>query len=222
MPTPNGTLNAWHLEVSFFNIPIVGRFCNQILGLLFDVLVRFIRLLFPLGKRDANVIVHFLVLHSDKEVASPSKIADMVRTANALLLPSKIKLQLGEVLHDSHAPSCAQKPSCNLRGWLHDLWRTGSYYDAKIGPLRTSFFSRSLCVVVVESFNDKFTGCGLGPFTDYLQITAKHQHCLAHEVLHKLGLMHVRDRQNIMHPACNGRVLTARQSWFARLSSFVN
>lgn len=218
----NGTLNVWPLEVSFFNIPIIGRLCNQILGLLYDVLVRFFRLLFPLGKRDANVIVHFLVLHNVNESASLTKITEIVKSANTLLLPSNIQLQLGEVVYDSQAPDYAKKPSCNLFGWLHDLWRTGGYYDRKIGFKRTTFFSRSLCVVVVESFNDKFTGCGLGPFTDYLQITVRHHHCLAHEVLHKLGLMHVGDRQNIMHPACNGRALTARQSWFARLSSFLN
>lgn len=219
-----GTSNVWLLDVNFFSIPIVGRLCNQFLGLMYDVFVRFYRLLTWFIKRKKKVVVvHFLIVNNKLQQTDKSIFSSLIAEANHTLSHgSVIQLELGELVFASNIRSSAEKPFCNFKGWLHDLWRTGSYYDAQMYTMRKGFQKRSLCAVVVEDFGDGFTGCGLGPFTDYLQITWNHRKCLPHEVMHKLGLLHVKDKQNLMHPMCNGNKLSAFQSWFASQSSFVN
>lgn len=221
----NGTSNVWLLDVSLFRIPIVGRLCNQILGLMYDVVVRLFRLLtwFFLKRREKVVLVHFLIVNDKLHATDKSIFSSLVAEANQMLSHgSDIQLDFGEVVYASNSRSGAAKPFCNFKGWLHDLWRAGAYYDQQMKTMRKGFRKRSLCVVVVEDFGDGFTGCGLGPFTDYLQITWNHRKCLAHEVMHKLGLLHVKDKRNLMHPKCNGNELSSFQSWFASQSSFVN
>ncbi len=97
----NGTSNVWLLDVSLFRIPIVGRLCNQILGLLYDVVVRFFRLLtwFLKRKEKVVVLVHFLIVNYKLHATDKSIFSSLVAEANQMLSHgSDIQLDFGEVI----------------------------------------------------------------------------------------------------------------------------
>ncbi|MFM1932624.1 MAG: hypothetical protein RL226_1927 [Bacteroidota bacterium] len=202
---------------SFFNLPYIGRFFNQLIGLLYDGVSR-LKNYFNQGH--GYIHVDILVLSQRYSAIEIERF--ITQTSNELQEVMDVQVVKGTLTIDHSAPFRARRPSCNLKGWWADLGKTGVYYDRKAAPYRKSWRQRRLLLVVVDDFADGFTGCALGPFTDYLHVTTLNSTLLRHELMHKCGLMHRKQQTNLMHPKCQGTDLTKFQRHMARSSSFIH
>jgi hypothetical protein len=110
--------------------------------------------------------------------------------------------------------------------WQEDLGAAGAYFrraSARSVAGMLIGYGSPVTVFIVQAISGK-GGCSLGPLTDYVTQeagTVRRNRLMAHEVAHACGLLHSKDKPNLMYPRSPGESMTKWQSALLRNSRHV-
>ena len=219
-----------------FRVPLVGRFAAQCVHLVQEALSQLLNVgdlfLRAAGYRITKGLrLRLVVLRADGvPIVAQDALHRQIETARQTFLAAGIVLDVGIQVDDRDAPPAVLDVGCNARAYWEDLWTTGRYFEA--AAQRHAFhmafvqllgFGAPLFAFVVRSMAGCSIGCSLGAAADYVTLEAKAVRALpfealddptllAHEIGHALGLLHRRDRDNLLSPhSGRGISLTAWQ-----------
>jgi hypothetical protein len=125
------------------------------------------------------------------------------------------------------APRAALDVHCTDGAWSDDIGEAGAFYRSIMAktPLGTVLgYGAPVTVFIVRSISDK-NGCSLGLLTDYVTVEAgaikPTRGLIAHEIAHACGLLHSKDKDNLMYPSGPGTTISRFQTAVFRNSRHV-
>lgn len=221
----------------FFSIPILGRITGLIWRGLIDLFWRIISLpdviLGLLGtypEKKMRIAVIILTSEGQDVLVKPDKLKESIENAvvtykeaaNVRVIVDKIQTLVAP------APTANLNPSCGGSALKDDIGTAGTYYENTINIQcfdsafqRLIGYAAPVIVFIVQEVKGGDIGCSLGPFTDYVTIEGGKPQCIAHEVAHACGLLHVNDRDNLAAHICGGKKLETWQKALVRSSRHV-
>ena len=221
----------------FFSIPFLGRITALVWRGLIDLFWRIISLpdiilgLFGhYPRKKLRIAVIALVGEAQEPVVKEDKLRASIKdTMETYLEAVNVRVIVDQInFMDSPAPLANLNPSCGSGAMRDDMGRAGMYYENTMNQQcfdsafqRFTGYAAPIIVYVVREVKGGDIGCSLGPFTDYVTIEGQKPQCIAHEVAHACGLLHVEDRENLAAHICGGRKLEWWQKAIVRSSRHV-
>jgi hypothetical protein len=220
-----------------FSIPYLGRITALVWRGVIDIFWRLISLpdvilgmfgLYP--QKKLRIAVISLIGDDKEQIVKEDKLKETIQdtietyleAANVRVIVDKVKMM------ESPAPPGSLNPGCGSGALLDDIGTAGMYYEHTINKecfdsafQRYSGYAAPIIVYVVKEVKGGDIGCSLGPFTDYVTIEGRKPQCIAHEVAHACGLLHVNDGENLAAHICGGRKLAWWQKAIVRSSRHV-
>jgi hypothetical protein len=223
-----------------FRVPVLGRLLAQGVRILAEVIAHLLNLpdiaLRLVGVRLRKKLrLHVVILRdAGQPVLAKDALVGQLDITRRVLDTAGIDLIVRGIHQDDRdAPPHVLEVHSNVRAYLEDLFTPGRWFEAaatRHAPaaawLRVLGLGAPLFAVVVRSIKRGFIGCSLGIASDYVTAsvagTTIDPEVFVHEIGHALGLLHRRERDNLMwHFAGRGRALTAWQVTLMRGSRHV-
>lgn len=221
----------------FFAIPVLGRFIAFIWRGTIDIFWRIISLpdiilglfgVFPQKKMRIAVISLVgddgepVVKGDDLKASIQNTVETYMEAVNVRVIIDKVMMMAAP------APLANLGPSCGSSAFKEDMGKTGMYFEQTANKecfesafQRFTGYAAPVIVYIVKAVQGGDIGCSLGPFTDYVTIEGRKPQCVAHEVAHACGLLHVKERDNLAAHICGGRKLEWWQKAIVRSSRHV-
>jgi hypothetical protein len=229
---------AANLVLLVFRIPLLGRLLGQGVRLLQEALCQLLNvvdlLLSAAGIRLKKTLrLHLVVLRADGIPVVPADaLRSQIETVQRVLAAAGIELDVRIHFDHCDSPPAVLDVGCNARAYWEDLWTPGRFFEraAQRYAFHTAFrrligIGSPLFAFVVRSMAGCFIGCSLGAAADYVTLASNavdDPRLLAHEIGHALGLLHRRDRDNLLCRFSDGGIaLTAWQCAVIRGSRHV-
>ncbi len=228
---------AASLILLLFRVPLLGRLLGQGGRLLQEAFSHLLNVadlfLRAAGIRLQKTLRLHLIVLRDRgvPVVLEDALQPQIETVQLALAAAGIVLKARIHFDNRDAPPTVLDVGCNARAYWEDLWTPGRFFEtaaqrhaADTALLRLLGVGSPLFAFVVRSMAGCFIGCSLGAAADYVTLVGKaldDPRLLAHEIGHALGLLHRRDRENLMCPFLGGTALTAWQCAVIRGSRHV-
>jgi hypothetical protein len=233
----------------FFCIPVIGRLGKwgwNIVATLAHAPFGLIEWAFlAMGKKPEKKLKLAVVLYTKEDglpYADTSKVIEQLEhTAKLYKDKANIKVSSAKAtaseapsedwitIHEYPPSEKVLKVGCNKYAFGQDLWVTGTMYQftALTKLFHTNFrriigYGSPVVVYIVEDIHE-FSGCSIGPLSDYVTIDSKGLVSIAHEVGHACTLFHENnDEDNLMHPKGSEKTkLTTKQIAMMRASRHI-
>ncbi len=221
----------------FFSIPILGRITALAWRGVIDFFWRIISLpdiilgLFGhYPRKKLRIAVIALIGEDQTPIVKEDKLRETIKdTMETYLEAANVRVIVDKiVMMDVPAPLANLNPACGSGAMGDDIGLAGMYFENTMNRhcfdstfQRIIGYAAPVVVYVVREVKGGDIGCSLGPFTDYVTIEGRKPQCIAHEIAHACGLLHVEDRENLAAHICGGRKLEWWQKAIVRSSRHV-
>ncbi len=218
-------------------IPIVGRFIDELLNLVTEIVWRVVGLgdallglvgIQPLKKLRLCIVI----LRNEKgtPTSSAAILQPHIDAARRIFREAANVHLYVDTIHtvSSPSPGYALDVGCDTAAWGEDFGLTGAYFkftgveQCPLGGLsRVLGYGNQIVIFCVREIPGGTAGCSLGPLSDYVTVEGADPVCIAHELGHACGLWHCCPNDNLANGICGGTTLDWWQRAIVRNSKYV-